>query len=329
MEAMKTARIDALLAMIGLFRDAREFVGSDDIRLPESYSHLSAFDDTTQSLLTNRASKLNALTREQRRVWFALWRERLRRRGLTARLDPNVHAEQIAEVMKPEPQSVRSIIETHLPAEIASKVAIILQASEGPVSWSGTRRAQGVSKANPRLIEIVRERFLARFVAYEDLFEPTKSDRFTTKQLGNLIWNLGLREIARFCRGIEKIENLAGFVQRFEEDTGKSIGLLIPSMKNVEIERVKVAESRITKVFDKEKISDDQVRRVGMLIFAEYLCGRSDEAVRFNLQKLPVAIERELREYVNQGHLNDTTNTKSVSMEIAVLTEEMNSGGAT
>jgi len=329
METQDTARIDAFLAMIGLFRDAREFVASDDIRLPESFSHLSAFDRTTQAHLEGRAVKLNSMTRDQRKVWFALWRERLRRRGITAMLDPNVHAEQISEVMKPEPASIRSIIETHLPAEIASKVAIILQNSDGQISWSGTRRAQGVSKADPRLIAIVRERFLARFVAFEDIYEPSETDRFTTKQLGNLIWNLGLREIARFCRGIERIENLAGFVQRFEEDTGKSIGILIPSMKDVEIERVKKAEARITQVFGTERISDDQVRRVGMLIFAEYLCGRSDEAVRFNLQKLPVSIDRELREYIDQIRLDDNPDRKPVSKEIAMLAEEMNSGGTT
>lgn len=290
-------KIETFLAIAGIFGLSGNKDAADTFELPESFHDWSAFPPETIEMLRDRAAALNRAPSERRNVWLALWHERLRRRGRTRRLDPNVHAEQIAYVLEEEPPAVRMIIESHLPDEMAKKVAIILQST----SLHSFVKSKGIGtrlNLDPAMIEIVRSRFLANFVAFEDLFRPSEIEKFTTRELGNFLWKLGLREIGFLCRGISRKENLAGFLKQFEEEIAKEIGNFISSAGQVSHERVRVAEERAKRVFPFESGDANRVRGMGMEIFSEILSRKPDAIVRYNLQKLPLTIADRLSERI-------------------------------
>ena len=139
-------------------------------------------------------------------------------------------------------------------------------------------------------------KFLSGFAAYEDVPDPKILDRLNMRELGNLIWQAGLREIATACRGIESIERLAVFLKNFDEDNARELGLQIADMADITIERVRVAERRIEEVFGKYSDSEERIRRVGLLVFAEALSIRPPVSIRYTAQKLPSSIGDDLTE---------------------------------
>ncbi|NNE65820.1 MAG: hypothetical protein HKN33_04575 [Pyrinomonadaceae bacterium] len=312
MELSREAKLDAFFAMTNLF-SAESGEGS------ELREEMSALGNEAIEALEKRAISFDALAPEKQRVWLALWRERLRRRGRTKRLDPSIHPEQVSRRLRQEPNSIRRIIIAHLPGEISRKVVELLE-------FEASSENVDEYTADNKIVEIVREEFLSGFVAFEDLIKPEGIDQLSGDELEGLIWQLGLRETAIFCRGIEKIEKLAAFLKGFEESTAKEIGSAIADMKDIEIERVRDSEERIGRIFGLKKIDDGAVRRLGLLLLAEVFRHRSAAALLYTVQKLPLHLGEELNEFV-EGKKSATGNSDRVSIEIRQLFDENAGGG--
>ncbi|MEZ5307621.1 MAG: hypothetical protein R2684_10800 [Pyrinomonadaceae bacterium] len=299
-ERQSAERIETILAVHALLARNGEKGAADD----EMFVDLAMMSGLGADIASKAAAKARAfqgLDSRQRAMWMAAWRERLRNRGLTKRLDPSVHPEQIAQILKDEPRAIRRIIESNLPDEIAEKVAIVLQSNS---LYSFVKKAQKGShdaiNVDERLLSAVRLKFLSNFTAFEDLHAPTSYDRFKTRDLGNFIWQLGIREIAIVSRGIKKKEQLAGFLNQFNESAAKAIARAMADFSDIGLERVKQSENRLKELFRSTTDSDERVRGSGMAIFAEAMSVRPGRDCRFSLQKLPVEVANDLENLISR-----------------------------
>ena len=319
-ERIPDERIDAMLAFSGLIHSQIE-AADGDFWLRDDFSEFTALEPGRVEALQARAREINSLTPFRRRVWLTHWKEKLRRRGVTKRLDPNIHPEQISRVLDDEPLAIQKIIECNLPDELAEQVAIDLQ--DAPLI-AFVRQNKGVRpEIDKRVIDVVRERFLSHFVAFEDLQEPRGYDNCTMKRLGNLIWRLGLFETARVCRAIDTIDQLAALLNKFEKETAAEISDCMNELPEVSVDRIRGAESNLEAVFLKTDDSVARIRLMGLRVFAEALGLRDSQSVRFNIQKLPLDIGAELEELIDYG---ESEQRRAIETEVERLAYELAGG---
>jgi hypothetical protein len=271
--------------------------------------------------LEKKTARFNLLNKEKKEIWQTLWIEKIKKRGQTKRLDETIHPEQIARVLKDEPLMVLLIIQEKLPDLLVNQVANILQNQE----LITFLQKKTISKKNvfipapgKEILALVRQRFLNNFVAFEDLYQTFEVDKLSPQKLGNFIWNLGIREIAIYCRKIKTKEDLANFLTDFEEGQKKEIVAEIRNLRQIAPIRVRRAENLINEIFLLERFPDEKIRGLGLRVLSTALSQRDTYSQNFTIQKLPVEIGNTLRKsiFTSVREFADLTNPeKAVYLE--------------
>jgi hypothetical protein len=260
--------------------------------------------------IVERAEEINAFSREDRAIWFALWRERIKNRGRTGRLDENVHAEQIAEVLKNEPETIRLLIKSNLPDDIAHKVAVILQSPRLLSIIDKDNISAEMPQPDQELVEVIREKFLENFAVLEDIYDPVDLDGFSMRELGNFIWQLGLNELKIVAAGIDDGKVLKEFWNRFGIDIESSAASLSWHTEEPDEKRIEWAENACGLANNDSDDPETIVRLLGIVGLAAVFAFRGTAALRNTSQKLPVDLSLVLERYA--GLLQDRKRNQAV-----------------
>ncbi|MBS1795823.1 MAG: hypothetical protein JSS81_18355 [Acidobacteria bacterium] len=235
--------------------------------------------------LAARAEINDRLEPEARDRWQALTAERLRRRGRHRRFDERINPSHIVAVLAREPESIRQIILRNLPADLSRRIALYLDVAFDP---PGEKPAVPGKAPHAAVLEIVRRRFLSEFIALEDIYEPDELDRFSFGELENFIHQLGLREIAIACRGINSKETLAAFLNRFDESDAREIAHYITELDKIRPFWVAQADALVRKSWSADLRPDRVIRKIGFKLLAMAYAGRDETRRRYAAQKLSI-----------------------------------------
>ncbi len=279
-------RADALIALAivfeGRFPDERTEPGlplSDNVR-----RSFDAFDESRLKPLLSRSAKIALLSDSKRKEWLGRWIDNIRRRGRAVKLDPNVHPEQVAKILRKEPHAIRRHIFDSLPPELRDEAAFLLHDDEDIHDTSSE-----YSSAIPpdEIIELVKDRFLSNFVQTESIHDADSIDQLSSTDLPEFIHQLGLREIAVACRGINSKEALASFFCRFAEDDAKAIAIYLSTMEKVDSAWVASADGLVKRAWNRRLRTRQILHMIGLELLASAFAQRTDTAIRNTAQKLP------------------------------------------
>lgn len=294
----ESERVDMLLALAVAFGgDGGEARDAEGVEA----GALSALAPSVRQAVERRAEWYARLTRQKQLDWLAHMLGRARSSARLPRLDEHVHPSHVVEALAAEPPRVRELVVRHLPPALASSVAAELgvaldSADELPARASRPDAASGPS---PEIVAVVGREFLARFVALDELERATPVEVLTGAELARLVRLLGVRETARACRGIDRVEAVASFLRRFAAEDARAVAAHIASLTEVEPERVRFAERVVREAMLAEREPAAFLDRVGLRLLALALCCGDEGAnarLRYTAQKLPVEAARWLEE---------------------------------
>jgi hypothetical protein len=178
------------------------------------------------------------------------------------RLDENVHSAQIVAKLNDEPERLRQI-------------------------------ALGMREARNRyLTESLRRRFLADFVAAEDLTEIDETSDLTSAEIEVLIRKLGQKEIAVVCCGVGEVESLAPFLRRFPPADSQAILEEMARLEKIEKRRLIAAEKFVKNAWTTADDANLIVQIVGLQKLSAAL--PNETARRFAAQKLAPEISEQM-----------------------------------
>lgn len=276
-------RADALIALSIVFDRAAR--GGNEPERPITAvvgESLRSLNSPRREQIAGRAARLDSISDVQRQRWLGTWIDNIRRRGRSTKLDSHVNAEQIAEVLKCEPQPVRRRILNYLPPELGSEVEQMLGAGTH-VHGDGN---EITSDLPPEIVDVVKARFLANFVQFESVCDANALDELSIEHLRQFVRMIGLREIAVACRGIRSREKIAAFLCRFSEEDAKAIAMYLSNLDEVEAVWVSTADRMVQRTWKKRLRPHQILYKIGLELLACAFAERSDTAIRYTSQKL-------------------------------------------
>ena len=287
----ETERIEVLLALADAFADGG--AGEDGPHAAEAREGLlSTLDEETRHAARRRGEWLDRLTPDKRRDWLlhTLARSRAATRGAPP-LDERLHHSHVTEALRGEPPRVRRLVVAHLPGALAAACASAL----GLPAEEARAGAERGGPA-PEVVAVVRRVFLSHFITLAHVERPAPLDFFSGAELARLVRLLGVRETALACRGIQAVEAVAAFLNRFAPEDAGAVALHLKSMTSVEPWRVSLAGQHVQEALRAEPEPAAMLDRTGLRLLAAALSGRTRRAsLRYAAQKLPVEAARWLR----------------------------------
>jgi hypothetical protein len=248
-------------------------------------------------------------------------------------LDKNIHHTHLGKVLKDEPTHIQLFILGHLPADLSHPIAVslgIFQQLQETVKPQKTQKsAKKQNLPNDELTMIVRQKFLSNFIAFEDIFVPRPLDYLSGDEILNIIYKLGVNEIAFACCGIKEIENLATFLRRFSEYTSQLIVDKLAKFNKIEEKRVNLAEQIIQEWW--EKANNNTSALVGLIGFhklARSMVLADSQQVIYLRQKLSIDLaeqfDDEYQTSLNKFNNSDEKEQVWVGISIYELEEIAN-----
>jgi flagellar motor switch protein FliG len=284
----KTEKSDILLALALAFEkklneNETEKAAQTASQLTEKFAAVFSAEDSKH--LKTRAEFFDRLAPDKRKLWQKIRLDKIRRRGLSDRLDGNVHPAQIAEILNREPKTIQLLVLKNLPAKVSRKIASNLKTKPAENEFLSEQPGLN-SPVSEEIINLIRHHFVANFVALEDVFEPTETDKIPIQKLNDFIRQLGIRETAIACRGINSKETLAAFLNRFDEESAKEIAENITELENVKPVWVERADRLLRKTLENQFQPESLLRSLGLKILAVVFVRRDWAARKYTAQKM-------------------------------------------
>jgi 2-oxo-4-hydroxy-4-carboxy--5-ureidoimidazoline (OHCU) decarboxylase len=291
-------KTDILLALAMAFEKnsaktgRSETVGAVRELAAKSFSALNKADLES---LKARAGLLDELTPEKRENWREMRLDKVRGRRLSKRLDENINPSHIVEVLSREPKAVQILILRNLPPDLSRRISLYLDLNFVPDEGASKNGTQ----INEEIVALIRHKFLANFIALEDVYEPDDLDRFSVDAMENFIRQLGLREIAIACRGINSKETLAAFLNRFDEDDAREIALYITELDKIRPFWVAQADELVRKSWSADLPPARVIKKIGFKLLATGFILRSETSREYAAQKLSIREVKNWQRLVN------------------------------
>lgn len=301
----KTEKFDILLALALAFE--KKLNNDETGKAAETASEVSAkffaaFSPEEAKKLKTRAEYYDRLSPEKRELWQKIRLEKIRRRGLADRLDANVHPAQIAEVLNGEPKTIQTLVLKNLPGRLSRKIALNLKSKISETEFTADQNNPNAAVSD-EIIGLIKDEFVANFVALEDVFEPTETDKIPVRKFDDFIRHLGIRETAIACRGINSKETLAAFLNRFDEESAKEIAQNITQLENVKPFWVERADRLLRKTLENQFQPESLLRSLGLKILSIAFVRRDQTARKYTAQKmLPFEAENWLEFLTESEH---------------------------
>ena len=121
---------------------------------------------------------------------------------------------------------------------------------------------------------------------FEDVFEPSDTDKIPAQNFDAFLRHLGIRETAIACRGINSKETLAAFLNRFDETSAKEIAENISELEKIKPFWVERADRLLRKTLENQFQPETLLRSLGFKILAIAFVKRDATARRFTAQKM-------------------------------------------
>ena len=253
--------------------------------LEQVSSVLSALNDADLTEIREKIGLYENLDEAEKRQWQARVLSRVNNQNL--RLDKDVHYTQVAEVLRPEPNYICGFILGNLSEEMRQNIVSNL---DFPARGFETK-----AFVNNNLEQLLRRRFLTRFVTREELSELKPLAMLSGSDILKMLQQLGRSEIALVCRGIKEIENLAPFLRQFPAQDAQIIVEEMVKLRSVERRRIDKAETLVHEAWQSETDSTLVVQQIGLRKLAAAFAFSDDCEIRFTLQKLPFNLSEKLR----------------------------------
>lgn len=313
----KIEKADILLTLALAFE--KKFNEGSGESAPENISQLTdkyfaSFGDEESKRLKKRAEFFERLPPEKRKVWQKTRLDKLRRRGLIERLDANIHPLQIAKILNREPRAVQLLVLKNLPVVLGKRVAENLKTKPAAAEFS-VDQANTNNSVSDEIINLIRREFVSNFVALEDVFESSDTDKIPLQKFEDFVRHLGIRETAIACRGINSKETLAAFLNRFDEQSAKELAENIAELENVKPFWVERADRLLRKTLENQFQPETLLRSLGYKILAIVFVKRDPTARKYTAQKMmPFEAEnwRELIEESEQEYITATENERQI-----------------
>lgn len=286
----KTEKADILLALALAYENKPG--GTENRKNAETARRLTenlfmGFSREDLKNLGERADYFDRLSPENQKLWQKLRLDKIRRRGLVERLDGNIHPSHIAEILNREPKPIQLLVLKNLPVLLSRKIAENLNTGLVENEYSADQTNLNVS-INDDIVTLIREQFVANFVALEDVFEPSDTDKIPIQKFDAFLRQLGIRETAIACRGINSKETLAAFLNRFDEINAKEIAKNITELENVNPVWVERADRLLRKTLENQFHPETLLRGLGCKILAMTFVRRDAAARKYTAQKMPL-----------------------------------------
>ncbi|CAN5695363.1 hypothetical protein BH20ACI4_BH20ACI4_11420 [soil metagenome] len=299
----KTEKSDLLLALALAFEKKlsekeTEKAAQTASQLTEKFAAVFSPEDSKR--LKARAEIFDRLSPEKRKLWQKIRLDKIRRRGLSDRLDGNVHPQQIAEILNLEPEPIQLLVLKNLPAKQSRKIALNMKTEPAESEFSSDQAGLNISVSD-EIVNLIRNRFVSNFVALEDVFEPTETDKIPIQRLDDFIRQLGIRETAIACRGINSKETLAAFLNRFDEKSAKEIAENITELENVKPVWVERADRFLRKTLENQFQPESLLRSLGLKILAIVFVRRDWAARKYTAQKMMPFVAENWFELIVEG----------------------------
>lgn len=243
-----------------------------------------AFNKGDFELLKDRAEALDNLNEESRENWREMRLDKIRGRGRAKRLDENINPSQMVEVLSREPRAIQILILNNLPPDLSRRISLYLDLNFVPENKS----AKNGKQISEEITGLVRQKFLANFVALEEVYEPDELDRFSVDELENFTRHLGLREIAIACRGINSKESLAAFLNRFDEEDVREIASYITELDKIRPFWVAQADALVRKSWNADLPPAKVIKKIGFKLLAMAFVLRDETKCEYAAQKLSI-----------------------------------------
>lgn len=271
---------------------------------------LSAINEDDFRAIRKRAAFFDELPEENLKFWQEIQLDKLRRRGRATLLDENINPAHIAETLSREPKAIQSLILKNLPAELSARIIkyleIYFSITDLEKAFPENKRA-----INPKIIALVKRKFLANFVAFEDIYEPQAIDKFSVTELENFIQHLGLRETAIACRGIGSKEALAAFLNRFGQAEAREIAFYMTELENVKPFWVSQADEIVRRSWRDDFPPEKVLRKIGFKLLAIAFTGRSEKSRQYTAQKLSVYDAESWQKMLSRNDVKLETGTEN------------------
>lgn len=280
-DVSQSERLDVLLILALAFKgNTGKPVEQNSVKLVnESFAALSRED---LEILQSRAALFDNLPPEERKIWQAGWLDKMRRRGKPARLDEQINPARVTEVLRNETQAAQELILRYLPVNLKGRVGSEL----GLKSGYSVLPKGGQQPVNEKIVRLVRQKFLSHFVALEDIYEPTETDKLSIDDLAKFIRHLGTRETAIACRGINSKESLAVFLGRFDASDAREIIEYITELEKIKPFWVAEADRLVRETLESDVAPDDFLQSLGLQLLAAAFVGREATAQTYTAQKM-------------------------------------------
>lgn len=280
----KTEKSDILLALALAFEEKENGAAAiKTVSLFEKY--FSALTPEDAKLIKARAEYFERLSPEKKEIWQKLRLDKIRRRGLSERLDANVHPQQIAEILNLEPPAIQLLVLKKLPAALSRKISGNLKTEFSETDFLSDQSSLN-SPINDEIVELIRRKFVSNFAAFEDIFEPAETDKIPVQKLNEFIHHLGVRETAIACRGINSKETLAAFLNRFDAENAKEIAQNITELERVKPVWVERADRLVRKILENQFQPETLLRNLGSKLLATAFVRRDATAKKYTAQKM-------------------------------------------
>lgn len=273
---------------------------------------LSLLDVRDREIAERRAAWYAKLPAERQAMWLGRTLRRARPDAQPLQLDEHVHPTHIVEALRDEPRRIQTLILRHIPANLAEACAHALglknvrrqRPSASPGGRYGGRERRSATRDEPpdtEIVAFVRRRFIARFVHYNQLHNPTPLDSLNGAELARLIRLSGVREAAIACRGVAQVENIASLWRRFPAEDARAFAAHMATLADVEPARVSFAEELVGEALRENSDPIAMLDHTGMLLLALVMYAGDTKRMHHTSQKLPLSAALWLREISDQA----------------------------
>lgn len=295
----KAEKIDVLLALAIAFRKNNAASPGEQTRSLREIARetFGAMNRADLELLKSRAEFLDNLPEEDREIWRQAGFEKIRRRDPANRLDDKLNPSHIVDVLSREPKTIQALILKKLPADLSRKIAVFFDLSFAAPPES----ADQAEMIKDEIATLIWQKFLSNFVAFEDLYEPDILDGFSAEELEVFIRQIGLREVAIACRGINSKETLAAFLSRFEDNEAREIALYITELENIRPFWVAQADELVRRNWSGDLPPAEFIKKIGLNLLAAAFVFRDEAKCVYTGQKMTVPDAINWQGSVNAG----------------------------
>ena len=294
----KSERIDIMLVLALAFERDSGNAPAEQTAAELIKKSFGSISREGREMLRKRAEIFDSLPDKDRKIWQARQLNKIRRRNRANRLSRQIHPEQITAVLQTETRAVRELILRNLPIHLANQIALRLNL---PIDFSNP------TKSNPpvaeAIVKLIRQQFLAHFVVFEDIYEPTAADNLSVAELARLVRLLGVRETAIACRGISSKESLAAFLTKFKETEVVEIVEQIAEQEKIKPFWVAAADKLVRRNLEDGFRANEFLSNLGLNLLALAYLHKDEAALAYTAQKMSLEDSRKWLEYVktNEG----------------------------